>query len=203
MKLADLGAMLCILALSFGAGSAAAATYDDPDWPCIQRKVDTLSIAQMWAGPPPEGNWRDDAAARALAARIAPRRTPVEEVEALVTEFAAGLDPAERPERLARVFAAVLHAIEAERGQIITGIGRYARKQADLSARVADKQEELVALKAEAVTDLDRVEELEDTLAWDVRVFRERAQSLTYVCETPVLLEQRAFAIGRLLAAAI
>jgi hypothetical protein len=49
--------------------------------------------------------------------------------------------------------------------------------------------------------DFDRIEELEDTLAWETRIFRDRAQSLTYVCETPVLLEQRAFAIARLIAA--
>jgi hypothetical protein len=44
---------------------------------------------------------------------------------------------------------------------------------------------------------------LEDRLAWEARIFKERAQSLTYVCETPVLLEQRAFAIARTLAALI
>ena len=48
--------------------------------------------------------------------------------------------------------------------------------------------------------DWDRIEELQDALAWDIRVYKERAQALTFVCETPVLLEQRAFAIARTLA---
>ena len=38
---------------------------------------------------------------------------------------------------------------------------------------------------------------VEKDLDWSMRIFRERQQSLTYVCETPVILEQRAFAVGR------
>ncbi len=37
----------------------------------------------------------------------------------------------------------------------------------------------------------------ETRLEWDKRIFDERSQSLTYVCETPTLLEQRAFEIAR------
>ena len=33
--------------------------------------------------------------------------------------------------------------------------------------------------------------------AWDKRIFDERNQALHYVCETPVLLEQRLFEIAR------
>jgi hypothetical protein len=61
---------------------------------------------------------------------------------------------------------------------------------------------DLAALQAapEAERDMDRIEALQDGLAWETRIFKDRAQSLTYVCEAPVLLEQRAFAIGRALA---
>jgi len=38
---------------------------------------------------------------------------------------------------------------------------------------------------------------LSEQLNWDTRVYDEREQSLRYVCETPVLLEQRLFALGR------
>jgi hypothetical protein len=39
--------------------------------------------------------------------------------------------------------------------------------------------------------------QLSEEIAWDTRVYEEREQSLTYVCETAVLLEQRLFQIGR------
>ena len=32
---------------------------------------------------------------------------------------------------------------------------------------------------------------------WDVRIYDDRRGSLSYLCEQPVLLEQRAFALAR------
>ena len=154
----------------------------------------------MWSGVPPEGDWRDDPAIPRLAELIAARRTTLDEVATLAADYAATLPAAERPGQMALLFAAVLDRIGAERGQVISGIGRYARKQADVADRIKAEEARLAALKAAADPDLDEIEALQDTLNWDIRVYRERAQSLTYVCETPVLLEQRAFAIARILA---
>ena len=39
--------------------------------------------------------------------------------------------------------------------------------------------------------------ELEERLHWDTRIYDERQAALAYVCESPVLLEQRAFALAR------
>ena len=39
------------------------------------------------------------------------------------------------------------------------------------------------------------------SLDWDMRIYEERERSLTYVCEVPVLYEQRAFAIAKLIEA--
>lgn len=189
-----------IVALAFAATPALAAEFDDPDWPCIQRKVPELSIGQMWSGPMPATDAGDRPEIRALASALAPRRNSIEEVAAQAEDFAATLPEAERPERLAELFSAVLARIDAERGQLIKGIGRYAQNQTGLSERIETLQGELAKLRVAADPDLDRIEEIEDTLTWETRIFRDRAQALTYVCETPVLLEQRAFAIARALA---
>ena len=42
---------------------------------------------------------------------------------------------------------------------------------------------------------------MEDKLRWDTRIYQDRQKSLTYVCESPVILEQRAFAVARMIAA--
>ena len=47
--------------------------------------------------------------------------------------------------------------------------------------------------------DFDRVDQLEEQIDWDERIYHDRARSLTYVCETPVLLEKRAYAIAQIL----
>ncbi len=197
----DLTNVLAGLLLALSCGGASAAAFDDPDWPCIQRKVPTLTVAQMWPGPPPEGDWHADPDLARLAASIAARRTSLDEVKALANTYAARLPAEERPARMALLFAGVLDRIDVERGQTITGIGRYAHKQADAAARIKEREADLSALEAAPEPDLDRIEELRDRLNWDIRVYRERSQALTYVCETPVLLEQRAFAIARILAA--
>ena len=161
-----------------------------------------LSIGQMWQGPIPEDDAADAPEVRALAQRLAQRRVPLEEIGAEAAAVTQALAPEERGEWLGALFAAILDHINAERGAVIAGIGRYAHRQAEFSDRIEERQLELARLQAipDDAKDLDRIEELDDTLAWDTRIFKERAQSLGYVCETPVLLEQRAFAIARTLA---
>ncbi len=181
-------------------GTAFSASFDDPDWPCIQRKVPTLSIGQMWSGAQPAGDWRADPEVRRLAETMAVRRTTLEEVKEMASTFAATLPTADRPAKMALLFSGVLDRIGIERSQVISGIGRYAHKQAELADRVKQREAEIKTLSDAPQPDLDKIEELQDNLNWDIRVYRERAQSLTYVCETPVLLEQRAFEIARILA---
>ncbi len=201
-KSRDLAAATLIAAAVLVA-PAAAAEFDDPEWPCIQRKVEEISLFQMWSGPMPAGDWKQDRAIRNLALRIAPRRVPLEDVEPQVREFAEQFEGEERGEQLGELFAAVLDSIQRERMVVFGGIARYALRQASLSDRIEEQQAELVRLNAAEEKDWDTIEEAEDRLAWDVRIYRERAQALTYVCESPVLLEQRAFAIGRMLAGMI
>jgi len=189
------------IAAALSIAPARAADFSDPDWPCIQRKVLHLSVGQMWAGPPIEEaqlrDWRDDPAIGALAPAIAARRTSLPEAEALIADFAAKAEAGARPARLAALFAGVFSLIERERSAIIAGVGRYAHKQAALAERIEGMRDELTELQEAAEKDFDRIEELEDTIAWDERIFRDRAQSLTYVCESPVILEKRAFALAR------
>lgn len=194
-------ALLLVLAGPTGARADAAA---DPDWPCVQRKVATLSAAQMWPVPMPEPTEAERAEARALAEvarRMASRRVPVEEVTAEARDLVAGLEGKARARELAAFFEAIVVRINVERGQVISGIGRYARRQAALSDEVEARQLELARLEAapEAARDATRIEALRTALAWDTRIFRERQQSLAFVCEAPTLLERRAFTLGRAL----
>ena len=183
------------------AGPTAAAEFGDPDWPCVQRKVPELALRQMWAGPLPDDAWKKNDEIRELARHLVPRRVTPEEIAAEAGAYAAGLPPDARAQGLADLFAAVLQRINAERGQVIAGIGRYARHQQQMTERIDAREDEIAALQAvpDDRKDRDKIEELQDALAWDTRVYKERAQALTYVCETPVLLEQRAFAIARTL----
>ncbi|MEM7505192.1 MAG: hypothetical protein AAF415_00490 [Pseudomonadota bacterium] len=196
-----------LFALGLGFGSLTtqpALAFNDPDWPCVQRKVVQLSIGQMWTAPlPPEGaSWRDDADIARLAPLLAARRTTLEEAETMIAEFAEGAD---RDARLTLLFDGIFSIIERDRRRLIDGITRYALKQRALSEKIDADQAEVAALKEETAEDdfdaLDKLEEREDQLVWDTRIYQDRNKSLTYVCESPVLLEKRAFALAQLIQA--
>jgi hypothetical protein len=192
---------LLAAALQVGLIGQAAAADTDPDWPCFQRKVTEISPAQVWTGPSLDAvgeAWRDDGDLAELAATIASRRTEMADAKAKIAEFAnaAGDD---RNRRLTWLFAGILSSINAERSSIMTGIGRYARRQHALAGKIADEAAELDKLPAQGGTNDEnaRRQDVSEAQEWDTRIFRERERSLRYVCELPTTLEQRAFALGR------
>jgi hypothetical protein len=63
--------------------------------------------------------------------------------------------------------------------------------------------ETLNAAQSETTTDQQNVAELSNRVQWDTRVFEDRRRALTYVCETPALIEQRLGALARTIAAAM
>ena len=85
----------------------------------------------------------------------------------------------------------------------MAGITRYAHKQEAMERRIEELRNEFAALDAAESKDFDRMDAVEEELDWSMRIFQDRQQSLTYVCEAPVILEQRAFAIGRAVEAAL
>lgn len=195
--------MIRALALALVVAAPAwAAGPPDPDWPCVQRRQPHLSLAQVWAGPPP------DEATLALArtpemreaARvIALRRTPLPDAEARIADFAAGHDA----QAVQALYVATFEQIDKARDRVLAGITRYAHKQAALEAEIAAARAEFDAASAAEPQDFDRIDAAEARVDWSTRIFQDRQQSLTYVCETPVILEQRAFALGRAAVAAL
>ena len=190
MSMGRAAVALCLMLL-FPCAARAAVT----DWPCVQPRVAELTPAQMWAGPPLEdaGDWRDDAAVAALVPKLVARRTSLEDAAAAIERFAESAGP-DKDRRLTRLFAGIFERLNAERSRVVAGIERYARKQKALADRIRDGEAALRARPAAA----DRaVQDLETQLRWDTRIYDERRQALEYVCESPVILEQRAFALAR------
>ena len=182
-------------ALVLGMGAAQAAGPVDPDWPCIQRRVPQLSLGQVWAGPIPDEAIQAKSRTpeiQALAARISQRRTTLPEAETLIADFAKA-----SPEDVTALYLAIFDKINAARSRVLAGIARYAHKQAALDKEIAGYRADFDRLSAAEPPDFDAVDQAEKKIDWATRVFLDRQQSLTYVCETPGLLEQRAIARGR------
>lgn len=183
----------------------AAAARDDPgsDWPCVQRKVDKLTSAQMWDGAPLDdaNGWRDDPQIKKILPTLVSRRVPIGEAATAIRQFAETIPEASRDAKLKLLFAAILATVNVERSAVMSGIERFQQRQ---KARAAELERQGLALKAlrekaaaadsEAKAELARAEERYN---WDARVFGERQQSIPIACEIPVLFEQRVFELGR------
>lgn len=188
----------CVLVVMLS-GPVVAEGSGEPGWPCIQRKQPNLSVGQLWSGPMPDSAVKELARRAdilALAQVLEQRRISMEEAETLIGEFANSANDAE----LSALFQAAFDRIDAYRSQIMIGIEQYAAKQISLSNQIEARRVEMVRLEAAGSPDFDKIDAEEKMLDWDTRIFTDRQLQLTYVCETPVLLEQRAFALAKAVA---
>ena len=108
------------------------------DWPCVQRKVATLTSAQMWDGASVDDltQWRDDEQITKLIAVLASRRVPLEQAAAAIAQFAAALPQDKRDEALKLLFAGLLSTINSDRAVVMSGIERFQQRQRARAAEI-------------------------------------------------------------------
>ena len=171
------------------------------DWPCVQRLVPQLEAGQMWSGPalPALGDQQPPPEVHMLAERLADVKTAPEAVEAEVKAFADRQPADQRQAALSQLFAVAFDRLNSERSILIGGIKHYARGQRLLAEKVAAETREAQALSQQPTPDAARLDDLQTTRAWDTRVFTDRQRQLRLVCDQPVLVEQRAFALARII----
>jgi hypothetical protein len=180
-------------------GFAHAADPRYPDWPCVQAKVPELSVAALWAGPPLDDAvraWEDDPKVKELVPRLAARRVPIEDAQKSIAEFVTG-GAAEREQKAKLVFAGLLDRLNRERTEVMNGIERLARRQRELADKIRSDVAELHKIQDAPNPEQTKVEELSSQVEWSTRIFEDRRKSIRYVCEVPVQIEQRLFALGR------
>ncbi|MFD1344731.1 hypothetical protein [Litorisediminicola beolgyonensis] len=198
MKLKTIASLAAAVALL--AEGAVAADYSDPTWPCIQRKVERLSIGLMWPHAVEEAPDLAADLARdidALADTLVLRRISLEEAEARVAEFAESHETTDQV--MSQVFSRVFDQIAQRRTRIMEGIADFSLGQIALAERIDAARVEMDTVMEAAEPDYDRADALEEQIDWDERIYTDRQKSLTYVCETPVLLEKRLYAIAQML----
>ncbi len=202
MRSAALLALAASLALA--SPSRAAGDPNDPAWPCVQRKVPDLSLATVWAGPEIDltAPWQADLEVARLAQDLAQRRVSLEDADQTITDFAARAGAA-KSYRLKLLFAGLFTVLDQERKDVIAGIDRFGAKQIAVAGDLKARNAALDALRSDPKADPAAVSAKTDEVLWDTRVFEDRQRSLTYVCEVPVLIEQRLFHLGKTIAQAI
>jgi hypothetical protein len=182
---------------------------DHADWPCVQRMVPMISPAQIWDGPPIDNlkGWEKDDKIQELTPYLESRRIKIEDVEKAIKDYAASLPEAERDKKLTELFASVLSKINTDRRYVMGRIEEFQRRQKARAKEIeregqelAEKNQEIPATEQLGPRDTQLTPEQQE-YNWNARIFQERQQNLSLACEIPVLIEQRAGDIARIIRA--
>ena len=180
--------------------TATSDTAGQSGWPCEQPERPEISTGSVWSGPDPTAaaeGWHGDNAVVALVDQIAPRRVPQDEAVAAIHRFSAGYTN-DRATVLTQLFAGLFDTLNQERGEIIRGIRHFNRRQDNLSLRIQDGWKAIDALDPNS-TDPAVAEQranLQQTIDWDSRIFDDRERLLPAICQQPIVIEQRLFALS-------
>ncbi len=145
-----------------------------PDWPCSQAKVPDVSLAAVWAGP------------------------PLDEAEKAITEFLEG-SAAQKTETGKLLFTGLFDTLNAQRASVMSGLERVTRKQREAADKIRADTLALQALQDASPPDQPKIDELGNQLVWETRIFEDRRRVIKFVCEVPTAIDQRLFALGRVI----
>lgn len=194
IRLTAIGAVLLVPALGFAQPPGAR----DPDWPCQQIKVPELSLAAVWSGPavdPRDTAWKDNAEVADMVGKLAPRRLPIDQAQTMLHDFAQHAG-AQKQAHLLQVLVGLFNVLDEERDSVLSGLDRFGVRQKELAAEVRGDNEKLRALQADSASDPKAVQQLTQQVTWEVEVFQDRRQALSYACDVPGKIEQRLFALA-------
>lgn len=202
MKVRVLATAILLSTFALAAASTAACAADPryPNWPCAQAKVPEISLAAVWAGPAlddVQSKWKDDAKISALVAKLSARKTPLDEAEKSVKEFLAA--SADKTATAKLLFAGLFDTLNAQRSQVMNGLERVSRKQRDAADKIREETIALQALQSATPRDEAKIEALSNELIWKTRIFEDRNKVVRFVCEVPTTIDQRLFALGRVI----
>jgi hypothetical protein len=69
----------------------------------------------------------------------------------------------------------------------------------DLAAKIKSDVAELRGLEDKPDADQSKVKDLASEVEWSTRIFEDRRKTIRYVCEVPSTIEQRLFALARMI----
>lgn len=176
------------------------------EWPCIYRKVPQLSAAMIWDGPEitDTTSWHKDDAIRKLSQYVISRRVKIDDVDAAIKKYAAGLTADQRDAKLTELFSAVLTRTNEDRKTVMTGIEKFHKRQVERSKNIEkealDLQPEEQAAAEDPAADVGvagRASDAEEKYKWEIRTFQEKQANIPIACEIPQLIDERAGEVAR------
>lgn len=177
--------------------AAAGLPPTDPDWPCVQRLVPTLTAGTLWGGHDAGADWRTDPRVAAVVTAAAPRAVSAKEAATRLEQFVATVPAAERPAVLAQVFAGLVDQTNLERAEIIERLRGIARRQRTLTEMTSRVTAELRALPPDAPA--AQREEVVSRRAFLIREYEDIERTIRYACDAPVQMEAKLGTLAQVL----
>jgi hypothetical protein len=191
----------CVILVAWTNAALAVADAKNPDWPCVQGKVENLSASAIWDGPPVDAikDWGRDEKVAALVRKVVARRLPLDKAEAAILEFAKATPEAERDAAMTKLFAGIFETVNGQRRSVINGIEKYQRAQKARAEELEKQGINVIELKNSATEDplAEFASPEEEKAYWAGRIFQERQQNIPVACELPAVIEERLFALSR------
>lgn len=176
----------------------AAAPPLDPNWPCQQIRIDHMSLATVWGGPPLgklADDWQQYPKAASLAQRLAERRVPMADAEAQIKEFAQAAGP-DRKTDLMAFMGGLFSLLDQERYSVVTGLDRFGTRQQSYAAQIRDEITDLHNAQDATHPDQTKIQKLSEHIYWDTRVFAQRKSMISYACFVPDEIEHRLYELA-------
>ncbi|MGA8225740.1 MAG: hypothetical protein WCA55_04360, partial [Xanthobacteraceae bacterium] len=131
-----------------------------------------------------------------LVARLAARRTPLDDAEKVIGGFLAA-NAADKQTRAKLLFAGLFATLNRERTVVMNGIERFAQRRALVADRIKSEARQMRELQDAPNRDESKVNDLTNSIEWDTRVFEDQRKTISYVCEVPIIIERRLGALAR------
>ena len=110
---------------------------------------------------------------------------------------------AEKQDKAKKIFAGVFDILSQQRSEVMSGIERVARNEKELADKIRVDVSLLRELQDKPEQDKSKIDALAAQVEWSTRIFDDRRKSIRYVCEVPIIIEQRVFALSRALRQAL
>ncbi len=189
--------------ISLIAMNANAQVEQIPDWPCIQQFVEEVAPAVIWAGPDPTpfaSKWQEAPHVVNLVRQLTDDSDSESlDYHKLISEFSSSLPTNSKNEDLTSLFYGVWETFNDRRKRYMRKIIKYAKHQREVSYQLANLLEEIENFdtQSDAAQQAEEFQELEERVNWHMRIFDKREKAIIFLCERPILIEERLGEVAR------
>ena len=123
----------------------------------------------------------------------------MDEAEKAVEEFHVRTAASEKAAAGKLLFAGLFETLNAQRSSVMNGLERVTRKQREAADKIRADTVALQEMQSSSSPDRPRSTNSATSSTWETRIFEDRGRVVKFVCEVPTAIDQRLFALGRVI----